>query len=328
MSMEQLTKPIGIYYEHPEWFKPLFAELDRRHIPYVRLNAAAFQFNPAETESPYSLVFNRMSSSAYLRDHVQGIFFLPHFIAHLERLGVPVINGRKATAIETSKSQQLSLLTALGLSFPASRVVNHVSQILPAAAELQFPVVVKVSIGGSGAGIVRFDTKEGLMQAIDEGKINLGIDHTALVQEFVPARGGHITRVETLNGEFLYAMKVYTTGTSFNLCPAEICQIPDAETMRQADACVVEAPKKGIKVEACTPPAEIIEAVEKIVKAAGIDVGGIEYLIDDRDGKVLFYDINALSNFVADAVHVIGFDPYVKLVDFIEEKLEKTLQEV
>jgi hypothetical protein len=63
------------------------------------------------------------------------------------------------------------------------------------------------------------------------------------------------------------------------------------------------------------------------VQAAGIDVGGIEYLIDDRNGKVLFYDINALSNFVADAVNVIGFNPYVNLVDFIEKKLEETLQE-
>jgi glutathione synthase/RimK-type ligase-like ATP-grasp enzyme len=325
MSIEHITKPIAIYYEHPEWFKPLFAELDRRHIPYVRLNAAAVKFNPAQTQSDYSLVFNRMSSSAYLRDHVQGIFFLPHFLSHLERLGVPVINGKRATAIETSKAQQLSLLTSLGLSFPASRVVNHVSQILAAAEELNYPVVVKVNIGGSGAGIVRFDTKEGLAQAIDEGKINLGIDYTALVQEFVPARGGHITRVETLNGKFLYAMKVYTTGTSFNLCPAEICQIPDAGEMVQAEACVVEAPKKGIKVEAYTPLAEIIQAVEQIVQAAGIDVGGIEYLIDDRNGKVLFYDINALSNFVADAVNVIGFNPYVNLVDFIEKKLEETL---
>ena len=24
------TKPIGIYHEHPDWFRPLFQELDRR----------------------------------------------------------------------------------------------------------------------------------------------------------------------------------------------------------------------------------------------------------------------------------------------------------
>jgi hypothetical protein len=32
----------------------------------------------------------------------------------------------------------------------------------------------------------------------------------------------------------------------------------------------------------------------------------------------LYYDINALSNFVADGVNVVGFDPFVKLVDWLE----------
>jgi DNA-binding beta-propeller fold protein YncE len=35
----------------------------------------------------------------------------------------------------------------------------------------------------------------------------------------------------------------------------------------------------------------------------------------------LYYDVNALSNFVADAVNVIGFNPHEKLVDFLEEKM-------
>jgi hypothetical protein len=51
---------------------------------------------------------------------------------------------------------------------------------------------------------------------------------------------------------------------------------------------------------------------------ASVDVGGIEYLIDDRDGRLAFYDINCLSNFVADAPNVVGFDPFVRLVDYLE----------
>jgi hypothetical protein len=50
-------------------------------------------------------------------------------------------------------------------------------------------------------------------------------------------------------------------------------------------------------------------------------VGGIEYLVDDRDGNIYYYDINALSNFVADAPRVIGFDPVQNLADFLEEEL-------
>lgn len=320
--MADLVKPIGIYYEHPDWFKPLFAELERRNIAFERIDAAHHRYNPADADSPYSLVVNRMSSSAYLRGNGQGIFHTAGYLTHLEQIGVRVINGTVATSIETNKARQLALLASLGLSFPQTQVINHITQVLPAAEELRFPIVVKVNIGGAGAGIVRFDTREGLQAAVEANQIDLGIDQTALVQEYVQPRGGHIVRVETLNGRFLYAMKVFTTGESFNLCPAEICAIPEAPT---ADFCLTEAPKKGIQVEAYTPPAEIIAAVERIAKTARIDVGGVEYLIDDRTGEVLFYDINALSNFVADAVNVVGFDPYARFVDYLESQLEKTL---
>jgi hypothetical protein len=84
---------------------------------------------------------------------------------------------------------------------------------------------------------------------------------------------------------------------------------------------VIEGAKAGLKVEGYQPPAFAIESVEKTVQAAGIDVGGIEYVIDDRDGQLYFYDVNALSNFVADAPRVIGFDPFVNLVDFLEKEL-------
>ena len=74
-----------------------------------------------------------------------------------------------------------------------------------------------------------------------------------------------------------------------------------------------------MRVEGYTPPDDVIAAVERIMSASGIDVGGIEYMIDDRDGSLVYYDINALSNFVADAPRVVGFDPFAKLADYLEE---------
>jgi hypothetical protein len=59
------------------------------------------------------------------------------------------------------------------------------------------------------------------------------------------------------------------------------------------------------------------------METAGIDIGGVEYIIDDRDGQRYFYDINALSNFVADAPRVIGFDPFARLADYLEEEAER-----
>jgi hypothetical protein len=51
-----------------------------------------------------------------------------------------------------------------------------------------------------------------------------------------------------------------------------------------------------------------------------MDLGGVEYLVDDRDGLPYFYDVNALSNFVANAQETIGFDPFVDLADFLVER--------
>src|ERR1700761_6620169 len=311
--------PIAIYHEHPDWFKPLFEELNKRGIPFVRLNPAAHQFAIEAPAPAYSLFFNRMSPSAYLRDGVQGIFYTLNYLRQLEYLGIPTVNGYKAFVNETSKALQLELMQSLGIKYPKAHVVNHPSQLVSAAEGLRFPVVVKANIGGSGAGITKYASLEDLQMAAESGELDFGVDHTALLQEFIPARGGYITRVETLGGKFLYAIRVYLTGDTFNLCPADICQTSSGVELVR-NACAIEAPKNGLKVEGYTPPAPVIAHIEKIVQQSGIDVGGIEYIIDDRDGELLYYDVNALSNFVADAVNVIGFNPHHRLVDYLEAR--------
>ena len=46
-------------------------------------------------------------------------------------------------------------------------------------------------------------------------------------------------------------------------------------------------------------------------------------MIDDRDGVPRFYDINALSNFVAKPFDVLGWDPHEKLIDYLETEMAK-----
>ena len=314
-------RPIAIYYEHPDWFRPLFQELDRRGVPYVRLDAARHRFEAGDGRPSYSLVFNRMSPSAYLRGHGNAIFYTLHYLAYLKRHGVRVINDYDAYVTETSKALQLSLLRELGLPYPQARVINHAAEAPEAARGLRFPLVVKPNIGGSGAGVRRFETVEDLERAVRAGALELGIDHTALVQEYIPAEEGRIVRVEVLGGRYLYAIRIYTPGDSFNLCPADVCQtVGGAELVRAA--CPVDAPKNDLRVEGYQPPPEIVAQVEGIMRAAHIDVGGVEYLIDARDGRRYYYDINALSNFVADAPRVVGFDPFARLVDYLEREAQ------
>jgi hypothetical protein len=312
-------QPIAIYHEHPDWFKPLFAELDRRGLPYVRLDAAAHVFDPSEQDAPYSLVVNRASPSAYLRGHAQSTFHTLHWLRHLERIGIPVVNGSQVYSFELSKASQLDLLEELELPYPRARAINNAALAAQAAAGLRYPVLVKANIGGSGAGIVRYETPSALEGAIARGEVQLGIDGVALVQESAPLRDGHIVRVETMGGNYLYAIKVFPAAGSFDLCPADACQTNDGVELVRG-ACAVDAPKTGLRVEGYTPPRHIIDQVERISRRAGLDIGGIEYLIDDRDGKHYFYDVNALSNFVADPLNVVGFDPWLRFVDYLEAR--------
>jgi hypothetical protein len=309
-------KPLAIFYEHPDWFRPLFQELDRRSIPYVALDAATHLYDPADPAPAYSLVFNRMSPSAYLRGHGHATFYTLQYLSYLERSGVRVVNGRAAYEVEISKAKQLTLLRELGLPYPAARVIHHATQAPKAAEGLRFPVIVKPNIGGSGAGVMRFNSPEGLQAAADAGAFDLGVDSTGLVQEYIPQESSRITRVEVLGGRFLYGIRIYTPGDSFNLCPADVCQSTDGAELARS-ACAVDAPKNNLRVEGYTPPDEIIRNVERIARAAKIDVGGVEYMTDERDGQLYYYDINALSNFVADATRIVGFDPFTRLVDWL-----------
>src|SRR5437762_130671 len=204
---------------------------------------------------------------------------------------------------------------------PIAVSFNHPARAPEAAQGFRFPVIVKPNIGGSGAGIRRFETPAQLDQAASAGALDLGIDQTALVQEYIPAAEQRIVRVEVLGGRYLYAIRIYTPGDSFNLCPADVCQTVGGAELARA-ACPVDAPKNNLRVEGYTPPPEIVDQVECIMRAAHIDVGGVEYMIDARDGRLYFYDINALSNFVADAPRVVGFDPFARLVDYLEQAAE------
>lgn len=100
-------------------------------------------------------------------------------------------------------------------------MINDPSQAPTVAEGLELPVIIKPNIGGSGAKIVKFNSPHDLREASELGFLDLDIDHTALVQEYLPAEGDSIIRVEILGGEYLYAIRLFLTKGEFNLCPAD-----------------------------------------------------------------------------------------------------------
>jgi glutathione synthase/RimK-type ligase-like ATP-grasp enzyme len=322
-----MTKPLAIFYEHPEWFKPLFTQLEKRGVPHEHVLAHQHHFDPDATEEPYSLVFNRVSPSSYLRGHTSAIFYTLQYMQHLEHLEIPVINGFRAHLHEISKARQLGLLKRLGVPHPRSIVVNAPSQIEAAAAELEYPVIVKPNIGGSGALMTVFEQPGELREAVGNGQLDdvFILDSTAIVQEYHPAVNDTITRVEALNGEILYGINIKNDPSlGFNLCPAGLEQRQDADETETGEACVTQSRY----AERANPPEEVLEATLQIFHESGITVGGLEYLVSQRDGTIYVYDVNAVSNFVANAPAVVGFDPFENLADYLETRYHAASREL
>jgi glutathione synthase/RimK-type ligase-like ATP-grasp enzyme len=299
---------LGVLYEHPQWFQPLFAALERRSVPYAPIELRGHSFDPARREVPAPVILSRVAQSSFLREPEHPIFYAEALLDHWARCGARVLNGADVLAIDSSKARQLSLIASLGYAVPRTRAVHRVRD-LPAAAEaFDYPLIVKANIGGSGAGITRYSSREELLASIEQGTVPQSVDGVLLVQDYVPARGGTITRIETLAGRFLYAIEIESRPDNFDLCPA--------------DACLARPGRAAIRMAAVTPEPRLIGAAERIARAAGLDLGGIEVLIDDRDGTPRFYDINAMSNFVADPLNVLGWDPHERLVDFLQAAMK------
>jgi hypothetical protein len=293
---------LAVFYEHPQWFEPLFRVLDARGVDYAPIRIQDHVFDPEDARPPAPVILNRLAMSSFLRQSEHALFYSLAALGHWESLGARVINGTAPLAYDLSKARQLSLFRKLGLATPLTRVAHRAADLPRLAAEIGYPVMVKANVGGSGAGIVRYDDPEMLAEAVADGLTPMGVDGVVLVQAYVPARDARVIRCEVLDGEMLYAIALNGAGSTFDLCPADVCMVD----------------KPTITMEAYAPPPDIVAAVERVARAAALDVGGIEYMIDDRDGVARFYDINALSNFVARPLEVLGWDPHERLIDWLE----------
>ncbi len=308
--------PIAVFYEHPTWFVPLFAALERRNVPYEKIFVPDHAFDPSLPELPYAIIVNRMSAQPSGGSHSQIVLYVKQYLAYLERIGMRVINGYQSYEIGTSKALQVTLLQALGLPFPQTRVIHRAEQALKAAEAVGYPVLFKPNIGGSGTGIQLFTAPKELEAAVIQEALDFGIDHTALIQEYLTAEDNAIIRVEILNGDYLYAIRLPMKADNFNYCPADGCNI---DTFNHCPVGKGESPRPSTDIETYSPPPDVVEAVKRIVAASSADLGGVEYLIDAASGRIYYYDINPLSNFVANAPQVVGFDPVENFIDFIIE---------
>lgn len=307
------TVDLIVLFEHPEWQKPLFSALEENGVDYQAFDLKNGAFDPAELPKA-KLVFNQASPSGYVRGNDRSIPLALSIIQSYEHSGVPVLNGSKALQLELSKAAQVSLLKSLGLDYPRSVAFNHVEAI--AGRWSQWPALLKPEQGGSGARIFQVESPDEVRTILADPVI-WQPDRLFLLQEILDFdRDFGIVRLEFLGGELLYAMRVVSHG-AFNLCPSEVCNPGD----REASACVIPTSKPPEFFAYPEVPSAVVEAGKRIVKAGRLDVAGLEYALT-RDGRTVFYDINANSNLRPAVAREFGFDPFQRVVEFLKDQLK------
>eukprot|EP00211_Chloroparvula_japonica_P007284 CAMPEP_0119125602 /NCGR_PEP_ID=MMETSP1310-20130426/4819_1 /TAXON_ID=464262 /ORGANISM="Genus nov. species nov., Strain RCC2339" /LENGTH=335 /DNA_ID=CAMNT_0007115685 /DNA_START=161 /DNA_END=1168 /DNA_ORIENTATION=+ len=329
---EVVYREVVVLYEHPSWFDDLFAFLEERSITHARVHVSDIKYCPDMVDGSSivmkngvtisrdkSLVLNRVSAVPH---HISEPSFLPYyqnFLRYLELLGVPVVNGSASYAVGLSKALQYTILQKNGAKVPRSRVVRSQEEIVDALGDLQFPILFKPNTGGSGAGIIRWTTRDEAEAEFSGGThIPFGLDGVGLLQEYHRPKGGCIYRVEILNHEFLYGLVVPVLDGSFNYCPADGCNIDRAQQQGAFNQCPLERKKAGaLDLTPYAPTPEEVDVSKRTLSDCSCDLGSVEFLISERDGEHYYFDVNPLSNFVGNAKELVDTNPYERLLSLI-----------
>lgn len=311
---------LAVLFEHPEWQKPLFAALARRDVPFTALDLKRAAFGVHDLPK-HALWFNQASPSAYVRGNTRAVPLALSFMRALERRGARVLNGADAFAFELSKSLQGAVLAGLGIDTPRSLAFNDVEEAL--SRWHTWPALLKPEQGGSGARIFLVRSPDELRRLLREQPSLWQPENLLLLQEHFDVDPAHgIVRMEFLGEKLLYAMRVVSHG-AFNLCPSEMCNPVDGAGQCEVPA-AKQSPARPVEFFSFpeVPTAAVAEGM-RIMRAGGLDVGGIEYLIT-ADGRRVFYDVNANSNLRPAIAQQWGFDPFERVVDFLATKLADT----
>jgi glutathione synthase/RimK-type ligase-like ATP-grasp enzyme len=307
-----MTHDLVVLFEHPDWQKPLFSALTRRNIRFGTFDLKHAAFDP-DTLPEVPLYFNQASPSASVRGNTRAVPFCLSLMRSLEQGGARVLNGSRAFSLELSKSSQAALMRRLAIPHPRTLAFNDVDRALAQWGD-RWPALLKPEQGGSGARMYLLHSAAELVRLLTDRPDLWLPDNLLLLQEYFdvdPSQG--IVRMEFLGGDLLYAMRVISHG-AFNLCPSEVCnpegggghcEVPETKPVRPVEF----HPYPGI-------PSAAVDAGRALMAGGGLDVGGIEYL-EAKDGRLIFYDINANSNLRAPIAQTYGFDPFERVVDFL-----------
>lgn len=274
-----------VIHENPEWYPPFAAACAAEgvdHQPWL-LGEGLLDLDVAP---PRGVFWSRMSASAHTRGHTLAKDHTRAVLSWLEAHGRRVVNGRRVLELEMSKVDQLTALRAAGIEVPRTLAVvgDDRNALLDAATRLPAPFIVKHNQGGKGLGVALMESVDAFADQLADPDYRPPVDGITLFQEYLRAAEDHITRVEIVDDQVVYALTADTARGGFELCPADACAIDGGP----------EAPSLFALREGFEHP--VLDQYLAFARRHRIEVAGFEF-IETVDGRLVTYDVNTNTNY-------------------------------
>jgi len=312
-----MKNKIYIIHENDEWVVPLRKELQEIDAPYEEWHLGKGNVDHLD-KPPEGIFYNRMSASSHTRGHRYAPEYTAVVLNWLEKNKRRVINNSQALSLEISKSLQYKELESFGIKTPKTIYCSNKESILKSANIFRKPFITKHNRGGKGLGVKLFNNKKELDSYISSQNFEQSIDGITLLQEYIDARPKVIIRAEFVNSKLLYAVEV-DASDGFELCPA--CpedQIEVPETQFFGEFCPTIGNK--FRILKNYKRNKLIENYEKFIKKNGIEIAGIEYVVDKND-TIYTYDINTNTNYNSQAEKNSEIKGMKSIAKFLKEEL-------
>lgn len=307
---------IHVLYENPDWLPPLLDALHDRGLPVQKhfLDGGTIDLG---SPPPEGIFLNRMSPSSHTRGHQGGVVFMKEYLAYLESHGRRIINGSNAFSLEVSKVRQHATLEAFGIRTPRTVAVIGLEGMSEAARKLEPPFITKHNQGGKGLGVQLYRSHAALDETLANGGYDNSPDSINLIQQYIAPPVPFITRIEIVDGRFLYALRS-STEQGFELCPADACQIDD-------QFCPVgeSGPDDRFSLrEEITADDPLVQKMIAYCASQQIDVAGIEF-VEDAQGRRHTYDVNGTTNYNGDVESKHGLHGMGAIADLCARELAR-----
>lgn len=268
--------------EIPVWVRPLAGALRRRGADVDVIQ------RPDEIPDD-SIVVNRISTRV-ARKQPELAESMRQALLRCEKESRLVVNGAFCLEVGFSKLAQAKLFEASGVRIPRTAEAQPGVRSLP-----ECTVLLKPPAGGFGRGILRLEPGEPPPESLPSG-----LPEPWVEQEVIAPVDGAVHRTETLGGKVLYE--------------ASTPIVPDC-----FDYCLAHGDAEGTLLPGSALPLPLQADVAGIVRAAGMELGSVEYVLNADDHPV-FIDLNPVSSLHPDAVDTLGKEPLERIAEYLLDR--------